>query len=66
MSNLYWLTDEKMALLSSYFSKSHGKPRVDDRQVLSGIIFANRNGLRWRDMSREYGPDKTLYYRCKR
>ena len=29
--------------------KSDGKPRVVDRRVLSGIIFVNRNGLRWRD-----------------
>ena len=28
-----------MARLSPYFPKSHGKPRVDDRRVLSGIIF---------------------------
>ncbi|MFT8523397.1 MAG: IS5 family transposase [Gluconobacter cerinus] len=50
----------------SFFSKSHGKPRVDDRRVLSGIIFVNRNGLRWRDAPREYGPHKTLYNRWKR
>jgi transposase len=34
--------------------------------VLSGIIFINRNGLRWRDAPREYGPAKTLYNRWKR
>ena len=44
MSDLYWLTDEQMARLRPYFPKSHGKPRVDDRRVLSGIIFVNRNG----------------------
>ena len=49
MSDLYWLTDEQMARLQPHFPKSHGKPRVDDRRVLSGIIFVNRNGLRWRD-----------------
>jgi len=43
-----------------------GKPRVDDRRVLSGIIFFNRNGLRWRDAPAEYGPHKTLYNRWKR
>ncbi len=37
MSDLYWLTDEQMARLRPYFPKSHGKPRVDDRRVLSGI-----------------------------
>ena len=47
-------------------SKSHGRPRVDDQRVLSGIIFINRNGLRWRDAPREYGPAKTLYNRWKR
>jgi transposase len=66
MSDLYWLTDEQMARLSPYFPKSHGKPRVDDRRVLSGIIFVNRNGLRWRDAPKEYGPHKTLYNRWKR
>lgn len=48
------------------FPKSHGKPRVDDRRVLSGIVFVNRNGLRWCDAPREYGPSKTLYNRWKR
>jgi len=66
MSDLYWLTDEQMARLLPYFPKSHGKPRVDDWRVLSGIIFVNRNGLRWRDAPREYGPHKTLYNRWKR
>ncbi|KEO85737.1 transposase [Erythrobacter sp. JL475] len=33
---------------------------------MSGIIFVNRNGLRWRDAPREYGPHKTLYNRWKR
>jgi transposase len=66
MSDLYWLTDEQMARLQPHFPKSHGKPRVDDRRVLSGIIFVNRNGLRWRDAPPVYGPHKTLYNRWKR
>ena len=40
--------------------------RVDDRRVLSGIVFVNRNGLRWRDAPKDYGPHKTLYDRWKR
>ncbi len=66
MSKLYWLTDEQMERLRAFFPKSHGRPRVDDRRVLSGIIFVNRNGLRWRDAPAEYGPPKTLYNRWKR
>ena len=66
MSDLFWLTDEQMARLRPFFPRSQGRPRVDDRRVLSGIIFINRNGLRWRDAPREYGPAKTLYNRWKR
>jgi transposase len=66
MSNLYWLTEGQMERLKPFFPKSHGKPRVDDRRVLSGIIFINRNGLRWCDAPKEYGPAKTLYNRWKR
>ena len=66
MSNLFWLTDAQIARLRPFFPKSHGRPRVDDRRVLSGIIFINRNGLRWCDAPKEYGPHKTLYNRWKR
>ena len=58
MSNLFWLTDAQMARLRPFLPKSHSRPRVDDLQVLSGIIFIKRNGLRWCDAPREYGPAK--------
>jgi len=48
------------------FPKSHGKSRVDDRRLFSGIIFVNPNDLRWRDAPAAYGPHKTLYNRWKR
>ena len=41
-------------------------PERDDRRVLSGIIFTNRNGLRWRDAPAAYGPHKTLNNHWKR
>lgn len=59
-------TDEQMARLEPFFPKSPGKPRADDRRVLSGIIFVNHKGLRWRDAPAAYGPHKTLYNRWKR
>ncbi len=37
MSNLYLLTNVQMERLKPFFPKSHGKPRVDDRRVLSGM-----------------------------
>ena len=63
MSNLFWLTDAQMARLEPFFPKSHGKPRVDDRRVVSGIIYVIRNGLQWKDAPKRYGPHKTLYNR---
>lgn len=66
MCNLYWLSEAQMERLRPFLPKSYGKPRVDDRRVLSGIIFINRNWLRWRDAPMEYGPTKTLYNRWKR
>ena len=63
MSDLFWLTDKQMRRIEPYFPLSHGIPRVDDRRVLSGIIFVIRNGLRWRDAPRDYGPHKTIYNR---
>jgi len=66
MSDLYWLTDEQVAHLQPHFPNSHGKPRVDDRRVLSCIVFVNRNGLRWYNVLKDYGPRQTLYNWWKR
>jgi transposase len=66
MDDLFWLTEAQMERLKPFFPLSHGVPRVDDRRVLSGIIFINRNGLRWRDAPAAYGPPKTLYNRWVR
>ena len=66
MGDLIWLSERQMRLISPYFPLSHGVARVDDRRVISGIIFVIRNGLRWRDAPAEYGPHKTLYNRFVR
>ena len=66
MSDLFWLTAAQMERLKPFFPLSHGVARVDDKRVLSGIIFINRNGLRWRDAPVEYGPPKTFYNRWVR
>ena len=66
MSDLILLSRAQMRRIEPYFPLSHGIPRVDDRRVISGIIFVIRNGLRWRDVPREYGPHKTIYNRFVR
>jgi transposase len=55
-----------VARLEPFVPEPHGKPRVDDRRVLSGIIFCDRNTLRWSDVPTAQGPHKTLSTRCKR
>ena len=63
MNDLLMLTPEQMRRIEPFFPLSHGVPRVDDRRVLSGILFVIRNGLRWRDAPAGYGPHKTIYNR---
>jgi putative transposase len=62
----YLLTAAQMRRLSPHFPLSHGVPRVDDRRVLSGIIYVIRHGLQWRDAPAAYGPHKNLYNRFVR
>jgi putative transposase len=66
MADLFLLSAAQMRRISPYFPLSHGVPRVDDRRVISGIVFVIRNGLRWRDAPRDYGPHKTIYNRFVR
>jgi transposase len=64
MADMFLLSEAQMRRIELYFPLSHGIARVDDRRVISGIIYVIRNGLRWRDAPREYGPHKTIFYRC--
>jgi len=48
------------------FPKPRGRPRVDDRKVLSGLIHVSRNGLCRCDAPPEYGSYKTPCNRWKR
>ena len=63
MSELWLLSDAQMRRIEPYFPLSHGIPRVDDRRIVSGIIYVIRGGLMWRDAPRGYGPHKTIYNR---
>lgn len=66
MSDLFLLGERQMARIKRYFPLSHGVPRVDDRHVVSGIVYVIRNGLQWADAPEDYGPHKTLYNRFNR
>jgi transposase len=66
MDELLLLSEAQMRWIEPFFPLSHGVPRVDDRRVLSGMLFVISNGLRWRDVPGGYGPHKTIYNRFVR
>src|SRR6478752_6103353 len=63
----FWLTKDQFARLKPLLpNDTRGKPRVDDRRVISGIIHVLKSGGRWIDAPDFYGPHKTLYNRFVR
>src|ERR1700686_4745166 len=63
----FWLEEGQFARLEAHLpSDTRGKPRVDDRRVISGIVHVLKSGGRWVDAPLVYGPRKTLYNRFVR
>src|SRR5213078_253011 len=63
----FWLTKAQFSKIKPHLpSDTRGKPRVDDRRVISGIVQDLKSGARWVDAPPEYGPRKTLYNRYVR
>lgn len=67
MRDLFWLSNEAWSALEPHLPHNQpGRPRVDDRRVISGILHILKTGARWRDVPPEYGPAKTIYNRYAR
>ena len=63
----FWLTADQFARLEALLpTDTRGRPRVDDRRVISGIVHMLRSGARWRDCPAAYGPYTTIYNRFNR
>ena len=63
----FWLTEDQFSRLAPLLpTDTRGKPRVDDRRVISGIVHVLKSGGRWVDAPDVYGPYKTLYNRFVR
>ena len=46
----FWLTEDQYSRLAPLLpSDTRGKPRVDDRRVISGIVHVLKSGGRWID-----------------
>ena len=67
MAHLFWLSDPAWAAIEPHLPRGKaGKPRVDDRRVISGILHILKTGGRWRDVPSAYGPPTTIYNRTNR
>jgi transposase len=40
-----------------------GRPNVDHRRIINGILWRERTGAPWRDLPERYGPWSTVYSR---
>ena len=56
------LTDEQWQVIESLLppSGAKGRPRVDDRRVINGMLDKAKTGIAWRDLPERYGPWKTV------
>ena len=67
MKALYWLSDAEWTRIEPLMPRGRrGAHRVDDRRVISGIVYMLRSGARWRDCPAAYGPYTTVYNRFNR
>jgi transposase len=59
------LTDEQWQAIEPLLppSGTKGRPRVDDRRVINGMLYKAKTGIAWRDLPERYGPWKTIYTR---
>ncbi|MFF4829724.1 IS5 family transposase [Streptomyces sp. NPDC001312] len=61
------LTDQEWELLAPLIPRARtGRPRVEDRRVINGMVYKIRTGISWRDLPERYGPWKTVYTRFRR
>ena len=57
------LTDQQWELIRDVFPNpaATGRPPVDPRYMIDGILWRLRTGSPWRDLPEEFGPWKTVY-----
>lgn len=63
------LSDEQWARLRPLLPpppQGRGRPRVDDRLIVDGIIWRLTTGAPWRDLPDRFGSWRTVYSRFRR
>src|SRR4051795_11168077 len=60
------LTDQEWEALEPLLppeKPERGRPNVDHRRIINGILWRERTGAPWRDLPERYGPWSTVYSR---
>lgn len=67
MPKRYGLSDEHWDVVADLFATNQrtGRPRVDDRLMLNGVLWVLCSGAAWRDMPERFGPWSTVYQRFR-
>jgi transposase len=58
------LTDEQWSVVGPLIPRKHartGRPPVEARRMLDGIMWVLRTGAPWRDLPERFGPHQTVY-----
>ena len=61
------LSDEQWEIVKPFVVKKKktkvGRPPVEHRMIMDGILWIVRTGAPWRDLPERFGPWKTVYHR---
>ena len=63
LTNAEW---ERLEPLLPTREGKQGRPYVDHRRILNGMLWVMRTGAPWRDMPERYGSWRTVYSRFRR
>jgi len=69
MGRRHELTDERFAKLAPHLPPERpatGRPNLDHRTVVNGILWRLKTGAPWRDLPERYGNWQTVYSRFRR
>ena len=61
----YEFSNDEWNRIKKYFTERNehtmGRPSIDNRTVLNGILWILRSGAPWRDLPERYGKWNTIY-----